>query len=200
MGMNGIFCAMLLAGVIWAAASGRADAAQQALLGGGAHAVELCMSLAGSYAFFGGMMGLLRESGLACALARRMHAPMRALLRLSPGEEAALEDICLNLSADMLGMGNAATPAGLRAMRTMAAAQQEKGRASGAMLLFLILNTTSVQLLPTTMIALRAQAGAADPADIVLPTLLSTAAASVCGIALGRLCGRGEGRPWEKRC
>ena len=109
------------------------------------------------------------------------------LLRFELGEEAALSDICLNLSADMLGMGNAATPAGLRAMRTMADAHGRDGRASDAMLLFLVLNTTSVQLLPTTMIALRAQAGSASPADIVLPTLLVTAAATGCGVALCRL-------------
>ena len=78
-------------------------------------------------------------------------------------------------------------PAGLRAMRTMADAHGRDGRASDAMLLFLVLNTTSVQLLPTTMIALRAQAGSASPADIVLPTLLVTAAATGCGVALCRL-------------
>jgi spore maturation protein A len=96
--------------------------------------------------------------------------------------------VCLNLAADMLGMGNAATPAGLRAMRTMAAAQKDPGKASEAMLLFLVLNVTSVQLLPTTMIALRAQAGAKNPADIVFPTLISTAAATVSGVLLCRLC------------
>ena len=83
----------------------------------------------------------------------------------------------------------------LRAMRTMADAHGRDGRASDAMLLFLVLNTTSVQLLPTTMIALRAQAGARNPADIVLPTLLATAAATGTGVTLCRLCAaRGRGR------
>lgn len=192
--MNGIFSALLLAGVIYAAASGQADAAQRALLSGGAQAVELCLSLAGSYAFFGGTMGLLRESGGTDALAAFLKKPLSRLLRFAPGEEAALPDVCLNLAADMLGMGNAATPAGLRAMRTMAAAQRESGQASEAMLLFLVLNVTSVQLLPTTMIALRAQAGAKNPADIVFPTLISTAAATVSGVLLCRLCAA-----WNRR-
>ena len=194
MGMNGIFCVMLLAGLVYAAASGQADAAQRALLDGGAQAVELCLSLAGAYAFFGGMMGLMRESGLADALARLLRRPLRRLLRLAPQEEAALADISMNLSADMLGMGNAATPAGLRAMRTMAAAQKEEGRASGAMLMFLVLNTTSVQLLPTTMIALRAQAGSQNPADITLPTLIATAFSAAVGVLLCRLCAALEER------
>ena len=192
--MNGIFCAMLLGGVVYAAATGQAEAAQRALLSGGGQAVELCISLAGTYAFFGGMMGLMRESGLAGGVARRLEGPLSRLFRFEPGEEAALPDVCMNLAADMLGMGNASTPAGLRAMRTMAAAQREPGRASSAMLLFLVLNTTSVQLLPATMIGLRAQAGAANPADIVLPTLLATAVSTACGTAICLLCAARERR------
>lgn len=191
--MNTIFCAMLLGGVVYAAAAGRAEAAQRALLSGGGEAVQLCISLAGSYAFFGGVMGLMRESGLAGGLARGLSRPLSRLFRFAPGEESVLPDICMNLAADMLGMGSASTPAGLRAMRTMAAAQREPGRASSAMLLFLVLNTTSVQLLPATMIGLRAQAGAANPADIVLPTLLATAASTACGVALCLLAAVREG-------
>ena len=192
--MNGVFCAMLLAGVLYAAATGQADAAQRALLEGGSEAVELCLSLAGAYGFFGGVMGLLREGGVAAALADWLKKPLSRLFRFELGEEKAMEDICMNLSADMLGMGSASTPAGLRAMRTMAAAGGHTGRASEAMLLFLVINTTSVQLLPTTMIALRAQAGAKNPADIVLPTLLATTAATVSGIALCKLCAARERR------
>ena len=192
--MNGVFCAMLLAGVLYAAATGQADAAQRALLEGGSEAVELCLSLAGAYGFFGGVMGLLREGGVAAALADWLRKPLSSLFRFEPGEEKAMEDICMNLSADMLGMSSASTPAGLRAMRTMAAAGGHTGRASEAMLLFLVINTTSVQLLPTTMIALRAQAGAKNPADIVLPTLLATTAATVSGIALCKLCAARERR------
>ena len=189
--MNGVFCALLLIGVVYAAATGQADAAQRALLLGGEEAVGLCLSLAGAYGFFGGVMGLLREGGVADALARALKRPLSRLFRFAPGEEAALSDICLNLSADMLGMGSASTPAGLRAMRTMAAVGQPR-EASEAMLLFLVINTTSVPLLPTTMIALRAQAGARNPADIVLPTLLATAAATLCGVVLCKLCAARE--------
>ena len=89
----------------------------------------------------------------------------------------------------MLGAGGAATPAGMAAMRKMARVHPD-GRASDAMILFLVVNTSSVQLLPTTMIALRAQAGAANPADIVLPTLLATAASTLCGIAACRVFAR----------
>ena len=185
--MNGVFCALMLAGLLYAAATGRPDAAQRALLSGGGEAVGLLMRLAGAYAFFGGLLGVLRESGAADALARAMEKPLSRLFRFAPGE--ALGDVSLNLSANMLGAGGAATPAGMAAMRKMARVHPD-GRASDAMILFLVVNTSSVQLLPTTMIALRAQAGAANPADIVLPTLLATAASTLCGIAACRAFAR----------
>lgn len=185
--MNAVFCTMLLAGVVAAAAQGDLSAAQDALLGGGTEAVAFFMSMAGAYAFFGGLLGVLRESGVTQALAGALRRPLLRLFRFAPGEEQAMDDICVNLAADMLGMGGAATPAGLRAMRKMAAAGKMNGRASDAMLLFLTLNMCSVQLLPTTMIAIRAQAGAKNPADIVLPTLLATGVQTLTGIALCKI-------------
>ena len=172
--MNGVFCAMLLLGMAAAAVSGNAPAAQSALLSGGEKAVEFGLSMAGTYALFGGLLGVLRESGVTDALARRMRRPLRALFSFAPGEERALDDICVNLAADMLGMGGAATPAGLSAMRRMAAAAPQDGTMSPAMELFLVLNMCSVQLLPSTMIGLRAAAGALNPADIILPTLFAS--------------------------
>ena len=185
--MNAVFCMMMLAGVAAAAAQGNLSAAQDALLGGGAEAVAFCLSMAGAYAFFGGLLGVLRESGVSAALANALRRPLFRLFPFAPGEEQALSDISVNLAADMLGMGGAATPAGLSAMRAMAAAGKRDGRASDAMLLFLTLNMCSVQLLPTTMIAIRAQAGAQNPADIVLPTLLATGVQTMTGIALCKI-------------
>lgn len=181
--MNAVFCIMLIAGIVAAAAQGRVDAVQAALLSGGEEAVSLCLSLAGAYAFFGGLLGIMRESGMAAALAAKLRRPLLRLFDFRTGEERALTDICVNLSADMLGMGSAAMPAGVSAMRTMAEAG-EKQEASPAMLLFLVMNMCSVQLLPTTMIALRAQAGAADPSDILLPVLAATGISNLTGIAV----------------
>lgn len=117
-----------------------------------------------------------------------MEKPLSRLFRFAPGEEEALSDISLNLSANMLGLGGAATPAGISAMKTMARANPD-GRASNAMILFLVVNTSSVQLLPTTMIALRAQAGAAT-ADTCCPRcwrrrLQPCAAWEICRLLAG---------------
>ena len=191
--MNIVFCAMLFIGVLAAAATGRLHEAQAALFSGGGEAVDFCLSMAGTYAFFGGLLGILGESGVTQALARGLRRPLGRLFCFEPGEEEALDDISVNLAADLLGMGGAATPAGLRAMRKMARAGGDTGRLSGAMGLFLVLNMCSMQLLPTTMIAIRAQSGSQNPADIVLPTLISTAASGLTGIALCKiLAGRSK--------
>ena len=193
--MNVVFCVMLLSGVVFAAATGNVSAAQEALLSGAGEAVELCLSLAGAYAFFGGLLAVLRESGAADALSRCMRPLLSRLLPFAPGEEKAMKDICINLSSNMLGMGSAATPAGITAMKTMAAAGGSTGMASDAMILFFVLNSACLEILPTTMIALRAQYGAANPADVILPVLLSTAVSAAIGVALCRLCARrGEER------
>ena len=178
---------MLLIGMLAAAVTGRLHEAQAALFSGGSEAVSFCLSMAGAYVFFGGLLGILRESGVTDALAKGMRRPLSRLFRFEQGEEAALDDICVNLAADLLGMGGAATPAGLSAMRKMAAAGGRTGRLSDAMSLFLVLNMCSVQLLPTTMIAIRAQSGSKSPADIVLPTLISTVVSGLTGIVLCKI-------------
>ena len=185
--MNRVFSGMLLIGVLAAAFTGKLHEAQTALFSGGSEAVSFCMNMAGAYAFFGGILGILRESGVTEALARGMRRPLLRLFRFEQGEEAALDDICVNLAADMLGMGGAATPAGLSAMRKMAKANSDTGRLSDAMTLFLVLNMCSVQLLPTTMIALRVRHGAIRPEDIVITTLISTLASGMTGIALCKI-------------
>lgn len=185
--MNRVFCAMLLIGMLAAAVTGRLHEAQAALFSGGGEAVSFCVNMAGAYAFFGGILGILRESGVTDALARGMRKPLARLFCFRRGEEAALDDICVNLAADLLGMGGAATPAGLKAMRKMAAAGGYTGRLSDAMGMFLVLNMCSVQLLPTTMIAIRMQSGSKNPADIVWPTLISTAVSGMTGIVLCKI-------------
>ena len=187
--MNAVFSMMVIAGILAAVGRGEAAIVQTTLLTGGEEAITLCLSLAGAYAFFGGLLGVMRESGLAAALAARLRRPMMRLFAFEPGEERALSDICVNLSADMLGMGGAAMPAGISAMHTMARAAG-KDSPSRAMLLFLVMNMCSVQLLPTTMIALRARAGARNPSDIMGPVLIVTAVSNLTGIAICKFCER----------
>ena len=166
---------------------GRGEQVASAMLEGAEEAVQAAFAMAGAFAFFCGMTAILRRAGAIQALGKKL-SPLLSRL-LGPGlPPDALEPVLLNLSANLLGLGNAATPMGVEAARRMA-----KGEAAGdALCLFLVINASSVQLLPATVIALRAAAGSAAPGTVVLPTLLATGVSTLTGIlacrAAKRLC------------
>lgn len=194
--MSGIFSLLAVCGVAWAMGAGRLGDAQRAMLSGGAQAVSLTIELAGTYALFGGALAILRESGAAGWLSRRLQKPLSAMLGLESREADAAEDVAVNVMGNLLGLGGAATPAGLAAMKKLARAENGTEMASDAMIAFVVLNASGVQLFPTTMIALRASVGVRDPSDIWLPTLLVTMVSAVVGLALCcvcRRCGAGRG-------
>lgn len=140
-------------------------------------AVMLAIGLVGAMALFLGLMKVAEAGGLLTILARLIRPLMTRLFRDVPAEHPAMGAMVLNLSANALGLGNAATPFGIRAMQELDRLNPRPGTATDAMALFLAINTSSVTLLPTAVIALRASAGSSDPAGI-LPTTLF---ASICG-------------------
>lgn len=163
-----------------AVAAGQAGAASQALLESGNGAVSLVMTLLGTMTLWSGLMEILAETGDVQRIGRMLRRMLRPLF---PGltDDACWEAMGLNLSANMLGLGNAATPAGIQAARLLAG-QGATGLRALAMLL--VLNNSSLQLMPTTVIALRAAAGSASPADIWPAALAASAAATVTAAAL----------------
>ena len=182
--MSRIWLGAVALSVIAALATGRVGAAAQALMDSGAGAVELMMTLLGAMTLWSGLMEILQETGDV----RRIGRGLRRLTRpLFPGlaDERCWEAVSLNLSANLLGLGNAATPAGVRAAELLAE-QGETGLRALAMLL--AINNSSLQLMPTTVMALRAQAGSTNPADIWPAALAASAAATVTAAALMRLC------------
>ncbi len=140
-------------------------------------AVELAIGLVGVMALFLGLMKVAEEGGLLTVIARLIRPLMTRLFREVPSDHPAMGAMILNLSANALGLGNAATPFGIRAMQELDRLNPRPGTATNSMALFLAINTSSVTLLPTAVIALRAAAGSSDPAGI-LPTTLF---ASICG-------------------
>ena len=148
-----------------------------ALLTGGEKAATLSLALLASYCVWLGFFKVMEQSGLADNLARRLKRPLGALFRSSDGE--ALKCAGQNMAANFLGLPGAPTPLGIQATQKFLAAKN----GYAADMLF-VLNATSLQLLPTTAIALRAAAGSASPADIFLPTLLATLASSLIGAGL----------------
>lgn len=153
------------------------EALSAAMISSAAGAVELAIGLVGVMTLFLGLMKVAEAGGLLTVIARLIRPLMTRLFREVPPDHPAMGAMILNLSANALGLGNAATPFGIRAMQELDRLNPRPGTATNSMALFLAINTSSVTLLPTAVIALRAAAGSADPAGI-LPTTLF---ASICG-------------------
>ena len=156
---------------------GRAGEVAAAMLEGAREGISAALGMAGGFAFFCGLTAILRRAGAVRALSRAAEKPLRRLMGPSL-PESALEPMTLNLVSNLLGLGNAATPAGIEAARRMAQGE----RATPALCLFLVINSSSVQLLPTSVMALRAAAGSRQPGAVILPTLIATAVSTLCGV------------------
>ena len=182
-----IWAALIVIGVVVGIATGRAQAISDAALTGAKDAALLCISLIGAYALWLGTLRIAQDAGLVEGIARRMRGVIRRLFPGVPKESPANGYITLNLVANMLGMGNAATPFGLKAMKELQTLNPDKERASHAMCMLLIINASAVQLLPMTVIALRSAAGSAAPAEIVVASLIATSANTTVAIAAAKI-------------
>jgi len=150
-------------------------------------AVELAIGLVGVMALFLGLMKVAEAGGLLTILARLIRPLMVKLFPDVPADHPAMGAMILNLVANMLGLGNAATPFGIRAMQELDTLNPQRGTATNAMALFLAINTSSVTLLPTGVIALRAAAGASDPAAILPTTLFATIGSTTVAVVAAKL-------------
>lgn len=180
--MNIVWAGMCFVGLAWGLAQGRGAALTEGALTAVMDAVSLSIRLAGGFALWNGMLAILEKSGALRALTRALSPVLRCLFRGVPADSPAQEAMAMNMAANMLGLGNAATPMGLRAMRLLPR-EADAARASDAMCMFLVVNASSIQLFPSSVIALRAAAGSAEPASIVLPSLLATTVSTAVGIA-----------------
>ncbi len=175
---------MILAGLAGFAVNGDGPGALEALTNGCGGAITLTLSIAGPYLFWSGLMRIAEEAGLVKKLAKLMERP---LSRLMPDAEDAAAPVTLNLAANFFGLGSAATPFGLEAMRRL---DRGDGRASDSMAMFIALNSSAVELLPTAVIAVRTACGSNTPYDIALPTFIASLAAAAASVLSCRLLGR----------
>ncbi len=175
--------------LVYAAFCGRGPEMLAAALGATADAITLTLTLGAGYLLFCGWMKILQALGAPGALERLVYPALRVLMPGVRGKEAR-QAVCMNLSMNMLGLGNAATPQGMEAMRLMEEERKTAPCVEHDMYMLLILNATSIQLIPTTVLALRAAAGSADAGAIVLPSLVCTAVSTAVGAVLGLICRR----------
>ena len=223
--MNYLWSGMILLGVIWAAVGGRLDAVTMGALDGAGEAVSLGITMLGVMAFWSGILEIAQNSGLVDWMSEKMRPVMRFLFPHLDSEHTAVRYMAVNMIANCLGLGSAATPAGLSAFRELEKLEEErrikesrgkerqeeekirvnhgktgakgriaqlKGTASNEMCTFLILNISSLQLIPVNIIAYRSQYGSANPAAIVGPAIVATMASTFAAVVFCKVMDKKE--------
>ena len=210
--MNYLWGSMILIGIIYGTVTGHLEEVSEAAIQSSKEAVSLCVVMAGVTALWVGMMRIAEKSGLLEAMEQRMQPVLNFLFPEIPGNHPSRKSIATNLLANVLGLGWAATPAGLKAMEELGKLEEERraekapdkrkntagqsslarqsGTASNEMCTFLIVNISSLQLIPINMIAYRSQYGSVNPSAITFPAILATAASTGVAVIFCRVVGK----------
>lgn len=206
--LNYLWAGMILTGIIFAACTGRMPEVTNAAIDSSKEAVTLCITMMGVMSFWVGLMEIATKAGIIKSASRKMRPIMRFLFPRLPVDHPAAAHITTNMIANILGLGWAATPAGLKAMDGLADLERERGNpeyqgkkrlpgsrqkgrmASNEMCTFLIINISSLQLIPVNIIAYRSQYGSVNPAVIVGAAILATSVSTLAGIIYAKLMDR----------
>ena len=180
--INSIWFAMLACGIAAAAIQGDIQTVTRATVSGAEEAVKTALGLIGIIAFWSGLMKIAEDAGLIKVLARLIRPLARVLFPEVPPDHPAMGAIVLSMSANLLGLGNACTPLGIKAMEELQKLNPSKDTASNSMCTFTAITASSLTLIPTTVIALRAAANSHDPTAIVGPTIAATAASTAAAV------------------
>ena len=194
MAMSLIWTGMVAASILFSLWNGCADTVAAAALEGAAAGIHLTLSLAGTLCLWSGLVKVMERAGLSRKLARLLSPLLRRIFPQASQDETAAGCISANVSANLLGLGNAATPPGIEAVRRMHALSGSD-EASDELCRLVVMNTASIQLIPTTVAAARAAAGSAAPFDILLPVWIT----SLCSVSAGLLAAAGLGKVWRRR-
>ena len=203
MGMSVIWSGMVGCAVFCGLLTGRGPQVAAAAMEGAAAAVELCLSMAGVLCLWMGVMEVMRRSGLSPGLSRLLRPLLTRLYPDFARDREVMDSISANVSANLLGLGNAATPLGIQAARRMS--RRTPGVASDSLCMLVVCNTASIQLSPTTVASVRAAAGCAAPFDILPAVWLASALSVTVGILAAKVMGRlwpaeeGAGRLQRRR-
>lgn len=193
--LNYIWAVMILVGVVYGACTGRMDSVTNAALDSAGEAISLCITMAGVMALWMGIMEIAQKAGLIQKMTKGIGPFLKFMFPRIPENHPSLGYIATNIIANVMGLGWACTPAGLKAMEALARLEEERGNkghvASNEMCVFLVLNISSLQLIPVNMIAYRSQYGSLDPACIIAPAIVATLLSTVVAILYCKLKDRG---------
>jgi len=180
--MNWIWFGLMAVALLFGAANGQMQQVTEGAVAGAKLAVELAIGLVGIMALWLGVMRIAERAGFVTFLARLLRPLLRRLFDDVPPDHPAMGAMVMNIAANMLGLGNAATPLGLKAMQELQQLNPRRDWASDAMCTFLAINTSSVQLIPVSAIALMVHAGSREPTWIIVPALLATTVSTAVGV------------------
>jgi spore maturation protein A len=190
--LNYIWGIMILIGIIYAAFTGNLDSVTQGTMNSTNDAVNLCIRLVGAISMWTGIMKIAEKAGIIAGLTRRLEPFLNFLFPRIPRKHPAKKYIATNIIANMLGLGWAATPPGLKAMEELQKLNKDKKRASIEMCTFLIINISSVQLISINIIAYRTEYGSLNPSEIIGPSLFATLVSTLAGIMFCKIVMRGS--------
>ena len=192
--LNWIWAGMIVLGIVFSAFTGQLGELSSVVTDSAKEAVSLCITMVAVLAMWSGFMEVAKAAGLLNALAEWMRGIIRWLFPSIPEDDEVIGDISINFIANVFGLGNAALPAGLKAMEGLQRLNPDKTIASVDMCTFLIINMSSLQLLPINLIAYRSQYGSVNPAAIAAPAILATFISSVIVTGFAVLMGRRQVR------
>lgn len=188
--INYIWFIMVCLGLMVGIFTGNGEQMSKTIIGSIDSTVTFIIGLVGLMCFWCGVMRVAEKSGLTEKLAKLMRPILKFIFKEAGKDEKALGAIVMNITANMMGLGNAATPFGIKAMEEMDRLNKEKGTASNDMSLFLVLNAACIQLVPSTVISIRAAAGSQNPGIIIIPAIISTTIAAVVGVVCCKILQR----------
>lgn len=185
--LNYIWSGMIIVSVVFGIFTGRAEEVTAAAMDGAGTAISTCIGLLGIMCFWTGLAKIAENSGLTGIFAKILRPITKILFPKLKRDSAALSAIVMNMVANLLGMGNAATPLGIAAMKELDKENRHRGRASDEMCTFVVINTASIQLIPSTVIGMRQMFGSENPSEIILPVWICSVCAVVVGVVAAKL-------------
>ena len=195
--MNYLFAAFMIIGVVAGAVTGTMDVVLQNIFDFAQAGVDIALGLIGTMAFFCGLMKVMEDSGMSEALGKAIAPLMRKLFPEVPADHPANSAMALYFAANILGIGDAATPFGLKAMQELQTLNPTKGIATNAQCMLMAISTTSITVLPVTVISIRASIQAAGAAEIIVPTIIATTISTIVGITMSLILQRTKGWKFE---
>lgn len=185
--LNTIWPIFIIISYIYAIFSGNVEAINNSIFDSAASAVELSINLLGTICLWNGIMQIAMKTSLVKKLSKLLYPFMHFIFPEIKKTDKAYEEISMNITANILGLGNAATPIGLKAMNTMQKDNPKKDTLTNPMAFFILINTASLQIIPTTVIAIRSSLGSTEPTKIILAVWVSTILAALTAIISGKI-------------